>query len=76
MILIYTPKYEGHAYTPREYAAMQVIEQQRSAWYTMVPVGKRPGFVSSRPDIAINKVWQLRDRGLHRVKSADAYPYQ
>jgi hypothetical protein len=47
MILIYTPKYEAHAYTPREYAAMQVIEQQRSAWYTMVPVGKRPGFVSS-----------------------------
>jgi hypothetical protein len=56
MILIYTPKYEAHAYTPREYAAMQVIEQQRSAWYTMVPVGKRPGFVSSRSDIAINKV--------------------
>jgi hypothetical protein len=35
MILIYTPKYEAHAYTRREYAAMQQIEQQRSAWYTM-----------------------------------------
>jgi len=35
MILIYTPKYEAHAYTRREYAAMELIEQQRSAWYTM-----------------------------------------
>jgi len=35
MILIYTPKYEAHAYTRREYAAMQLIEQERSQWYAM-----------------------------------------
>jgi hypothetical protein len=35
MILIYTPKYEAHPYTRREYAAMQLIEQERSAWYAM-----------------------------------------
>jgi hypothetical protein len=35
MILIYTPKYEAHAYTRREYAAMQQLEAERSAWYPM-----------------------------------------
>ena len=35
MILIYTPKYEAHAYTRREYAAMQALERERSQWYTM-----------------------------------------
>jgi len=35
MILIYTPKYEAHAYTRREFAAMQLIEAERSAWYAM-----------------------------------------
>ncbi|MDB5918575.1 MAG: domain containing protein [Massilia sp.] len=35
MIMIYTPKYEAHPYTRREYAAMQLIEAERSAWYPM-----------------------------------------
>lgn len=35
MILIYTPKYEAHPYTRREFAAMQLLEQERSAWYPM-----------------------------------------
>ncbi len=35
MILIYTPKYEAHGYTRREYAAMQLLEAERSAWYPM-----------------------------------------
>ena len=35
MIVIYTPKYEAHAYTRREFAAMQQIEQERSDWYPM-----------------------------------------
>lgn len=35
MVLIYTPKYEAHAYTRREYAAMQQLEAERSAWYPM-----------------------------------------
>jgi len=58
MILIYTPKYEAHAYTRREYAAMQKLEQERSDWYPMpshliIPVimtmhpGKLPPQISS-----------------------------
>ncbi|NHZ92400.1 TIR domain-containing protein [Massilia sp. CCM 8733] len=35
MILIYTPKYEAHGYTRREFAAMQAIEAERSQWYAM-----------------------------------------
>lgn len=35
MILIYTPKYEAHSYTRREYAAMQQLEFERSQWYPM-----------------------------------------
>jgi hypothetical protein len=35
MILIYTPKYEAHRYTRREYAAMQLLEAERSSWYQM-----------------------------------------
>ena len=35
MILIYTPKYEAHAYTRREFAAMQQIERERRDWYAM-----------------------------------------
>lgn len=35
MILIYTPKYEAHAYTRREYAAMRLLEEERSSWYTL-----------------------------------------
>lgn len=35
MILIYTPKYEAHGYTRREYEAMKMLEQERGQWYTM-----------------------------------------
>ena len=35
MILIYTPKYEAHAYTRREYAAMRLLEEERSSWYAL-----------------------------------------
>jgi hypothetical protein len=59
-----------------DHAALALKIARPGAATGKVPVGKRPGFVSSPPDIAINKVWQLRDQGLHQVKSADAYPYQ
>jgi len=35
MIVIYTPKYEAHGYTRREFAAMQLIERERKQWYTL-----------------------------------------
>jgi hypothetical protein len=35
MIAIYTPKYEAHPYTRREFAAMQLIEEQRKKWYQL-----------------------------------------
>jgi len=35
MVLIYTPKYEAHGYTRREYAAMRLIEEERSSWYPL-----------------------------------------
>lgn len=35
MILIYTPKYEAHAYTRREYEAMRLIEAERGKWYAL-----------------------------------------
>ena len=35
MIVLYTPKYEAHGYTRREFAAMQLIEQERRAWYEL-----------------------------------------
>jgi hypothetical protein len=35
MVLIYTPKYEAHAYTRREYAAMRLLEAERSKWYNL-----------------------------------------
>ena len=35
MILIYTPKYEAHGYTRREYEAMKLLEQERGQWYPM-----------------------------------------
>jgi len=35
MIVIYTPKYEAHEATRREFAAMQALEQQRSQWYRL-----------------------------------------
>jgi hypothetical protein len=35
MILIYTPKYEAHGYTRREYLAMKMLEAERAQWYTL-----------------------------------------
>jgi len=35
MIMIYTPKYEAHGYTRREFAAMQLIESERQLWYRL-----------------------------------------
>lgn len=35
MIMIYTPKYESHPYTRREFAAMQALESERSQWYEL-----------------------------------------
>jgi hypothetical protein len=35
MVLIYTPKYEAHAYTRREYAAMRLLEAERGKWYNL-----------------------------------------
>ena len=35
MVVIYTPKYEAHAYTRREFAAMQLIESERKLWYPL-----------------------------------------
>lgn len=35
MIMIYTPKYEAHAYTRREYAAMQKLEEERLRHYDL-----------------------------------------
>lgn len=35
MIVIYTPKYEAHPYTRREFAAMQLIEAERRQWYDL-----------------------------------------
>ena len=35
MIVIYTPKYEAHGYTRREFAAMQLIENERKLWYRL-----------------------------------------
>lgn len=50
MILIYTPKYEAHAYTRREYAAMQLIEQERSGWYTMPSTLIIPVIMTQHPE--------------------------
>ena len=35
MVMLYTPKYEAHAYTRREFAAMQMIENERKHWYAL-----------------------------------------
>jgi len=35
MVAIYTPKYEAHGYTRREFAAMQLIEDERKGWYAL-----------------------------------------
>jgi hypothetical protein len=35
MVLIYTPRYEMHDYTRREYAGMKLIEAERNHWYEL-----------------------------------------
>ena len=35
MLVIYSPRYEAHAYTRREFAAMQLIELERRQWYAL-----------------------------------------
>jgi hypothetical protein len=50
MILIYTPKYEAHAYTRREYAAMRRLEEERSAWYPMPSHLIIPVVMTQHPD--------------------------
>lgn len=50
MILIYTPKYEAHAYTRREYAAMRQIEAERSKWYALPSHLIIPVIMTHHPD--------------------------
>ncbi|WP_036168843.1 toll/interleukin-1 receptor domain-containing protein [Massilia sp. 9096] len=50
MILIYTPKYEAHAYTRREYAAMRAIEAERSKWYALPSHLIIPVIMTHHPD--------------------------
>jgi hypothetical protein len=50
MILIYTPKYEAHAYTRREFAAMRRLEEERSAWYPMPSHLIIPVVMTQHPD--------------------------
>ena len=50
MILIYTPKYEAHPYTRREWAAMQKIEAERSQWYPMPSHLTIPVIMTKHPE--------------------------
>lgn len=50
MVLIYTPKYEAHAYTRREYAAMRLIEAERGKWYTLPSGLILPVIMTRHPD--------------------------
>jgi hypothetical protein len=50
MILIYTPKYEAHAYTRREYAAMRALEVERSKWYALPSHLIIPVIMTQHPD--------------------------
>jgi hypothetical protein len=50
MIMIYTPKYEVHPYTRREFAAMQLLEAERSAWYPMPSHLIIPVIMTHHPD--------------------------
>ncbi|WP_307727762.1 toll/interleukin-1 receptor domain-containing protein [Massilia sp. TS11] len=57
MLLIYTPKYEAHDFTRREFAAMQLIEQERGRWYPLpshlvIPVILAPHPLRLPPEIA------------------------
>lgn len=50
MILIYTPKYEAHPYTRREYAAMRALEAERSKWYALPSHLIIPVIMTQHPD--------------------------
>jgi hypothetical protein len=50
MIMIYTPRYEAHPYTRREYAAMRLIEAERSKWYTLPSHLIIPVIMTHHPD--------------------------
>jgi len=50
MILIYTPKYEAHAYTRREYAAMRLLEAERATWYPLPSRLIIPVIMTQHPD--------------------------
>ncbi|WP_296945173.1 toll/interleukin-1 receptor domain-containing protein [uncultured Massilia sp.] len=50
MILIYTPKYEAHAYTRREYAAMRLLEAERGTWYPLPSRLIIPVIMTQHPD--------------------------
>jgi hypothetical protein len=50
MVLIYTPKYEAHPYTRREYEAMRRIEAERSQWYTLPSHLIIPVIMTQHPD--------------------------
>ena len=50
MIMIYTPKYESHAYTRREFAAMQLLEAERSQWYELPSRLIIPVIMTRHPD--------------------------
>jgi len=50
MVLIYTPKYEAHAYTRREYAAMRQLEAERSKWYSLPSRLIIPVIMTQHPD--------------------------
>lgn len=50
MIMIYTPKYEAHPYTRREYAGMRRLEAERGKWYTLPSHLIIPVIMTHHPD--------------------------
>jgi hypothetical protein len=50
MIMIYTPKYEAHPYTRREYAGMRQLEAERGKWYTLPSHLIIPVIMTHHPD--------------------------
>ena len=50
MVLIYTPKYEAHPYTRREFAAMRALEAERGRWYRLPSQLIIPVIMTRHPD--------------------------
>jgi hypothetical protein len=50
MIMIYTPKYEAHPYTRREYAGMRLLEAERGKWYALPSHLIIPVIMTQHPD--------------------------